>query len=373
MLTRYRNATALATVIVIQIILLGVQVRRDDGMTMLRAWTVGAVSPVTKTLHGGFSFVSGLWGRYVWLMGAQQENERLERELTEARMEATRLERELERFTRLEKLVDYRKTIPSETLVAEVIGGGAKVHSREIILDRGREADVLPGMAVITADGVVGRVEASYRGSAFVELISDPDAAVGVILGRSRVRGVLKGRGGRECFLDHVLAEVDVRIGEIVYTSGEDRIYPKGFPVGEVARTEDGGDLQGIYVTPFAALDRLDEVLVVRAGVHQELPERPLPQPSELLLQPPGEISQGPRAPEETGDVAASTSRTDADRLLERYRGIVAARGVPLGENRLGVPPPDFNADPNAPGAEDLAETPAEPEPAAPEPEPNQR
>lgn len=351
MLTRYRNVTALATVIVLQVILLGVQVRRDDGMTMLRAWTVGAVTPVAKAFHGSFDFVSGLWGRYVWLIDARQENERLARELDEARMEAVRLERELERFERLQKLVDYRETLASETIVAEVIGGGAKLHSREIILDRGRESGVLPGMAVITADGVVGRVEASYRGSGFVELISDPDAAVGVILGRSRVRGVLKGRGAKECFLDHVLAEVDVRVGETVYTSGEDRIYPKGLPVGEVIRTEDGGDLQGIYVAPFAALDRLDEVLVVSLGVHQPLPLEPAPQPSERLLEPPSELSHAPRRPAETGDVATATSRTDADRVLERYRAIVAARGAPLGEARAGTPPPDFTIDPSAPPA----------------------
>ena len=63
---RYRNVATLIVVIVAQLILLGYQVRRGDDMTLLRAWIVGAVTPVNKLFHGGFGTVSDVWTGYVW-------------------------------------------------------------------------------------------------------------------------------------------------------------------------------------------------------------------------------------------------------------------------------------------------------------------
>lgn len=337
---RGRDIAALIAAVVFQLILVGYQVRRDDDMTLLRAWTVGAVTPVNKTLHGGFSFVSDFWSNYVWLVGARDENERMESELDRLRMENEELQRKLEQTARREDLIAYQKRSPSQSLTAEVIGGGAGSSAREILLDQGRGDGVRPGMPVVTADGIVGKVEASYPSSSLVLLINDVDSGAGAVLGDSRVRGVLKGRGGDECLLDYVAPEVEVREGETVYTSGDDRVYPKGLPIGRVVRLEPGSDFQEIWVEPFARLDRLDDVLVLTSPVHEALPEPSRPQlPSSLLPLP---SLDDPPAP---GVLAppADPSLTDADRLKQRYRAIAESQNVELGRTNPNGRTPDFN------------------------------
>jgi len=233
--------------------------------------------------------------------------------------------------------------------LADVIGGGASSTSKEILINKGRQDNVLPGMAVLTADGIVGRIQASYPNAALVLLIPDPDSGVGVLLGGSRVRGVLKGRGKQECLLDYVDHEVQVEVGETVYTSGDDRIYPKGLRVGEVMKLAMGPDFQEIYVRPYAELDRLDEVLVVVAGVHEPLPP-PRPQVSQSLLPlPPPDgpapdgRAVGPPAPLEIREARSPGMVTEADRVLDRYRSVADAYGVRLGENERYTRAPDFN------------------------------
>ena len=354
---RRRDIAVLITVVVLQLILLGYQVRRDDDMTLLRAWSVGAVSPVNKLLHSGFSSVSDVWNHYFWLVGAQRENEDLQAELDRLRLENDDLRRDVQRFGREQDLVEFQERIASETVLAEVIGGGANPQSREIILSLGRRAGVKPGMALLTAKGIVGKVQASYPGSALALLINDPESGVGVVLGESRVRGVMKGQGAGGLLIDYVAHEVPVSIGETIYTSGDDRVFPKGLRVGRVTRLEDGTDFREIYVEPFAALDRLDEVMVITAGVHEDLPPRRRPQISETLLPAPAEeepelIEDEPGVPtpaptledgEKMDPNEPDPTLTDADRLKQRYRAVADAQDVTIGHSNPSGATPDFN------------------------------
>lgn len=341
---RRRDIAALVAVVVLQLVLLGYQVRRDDDVTLLRAWSVGAVSPVNKLLHAVVGSSAGFWNRYVWLVGAQDENERMRAELERLRLENEDLRREVEQLGRVESLAAYQRRLASETVSAEVIGGGAGTRSREIILNRGRRDGIRPGAAVVVADGVVGKVQAAYPGSALVLLITDPDAGIGAILGDSRVRGIGKGLGESEIRVDYVAHEVKVRESETVYTSGDDRVFPKGLRIGGVTRIERGADFHEIYVEPFAKLDRLDQVLVVTAGVHEPLPPRRRRQVSETLLAPPLEDELAPAAPHGVEPDDEDPMLTDADRLKMRYRGVAAAQDVEIGEMNPGGRTPDFNA-----------------------------
>ena len=109
-------------------------------------------------------------------------------------------------------------------------------------------------------------------------LITDPTFAAGVVSQKNRVHGTLKGQGHAECLVDYVQNEERVDIGEWFYTSGDDRIFPKGFPVGQVARCQ-RQNVQRNYVMPSGIQGGVEEVLIVLQGVHQEIPDGEIASP----------------------------------------------------------------------------------------------
>ena len=358
---RYRNVSVLVAVLFLQFTLLGYQVKRNDDVRILRVWTVAAITPIEIALNSVSSFVATAWQDYVWLVGVREQNRQLRERVSRLKLENQEFRRALTRLGRETEIADFQKQILSESIRAETIGRGSNPNSKEIFLDKGSRHGVKPGMAVITPDGIAGNVQAAYGGASLARLISDVEAGVGIVLEGSRARGVMKGTGSRECRIDYIGEEIAVQVGEQVFTSGDDRIYPKGLAVGEVSRLEEGTEFQRIYVRPFAALDRLDEVLILTAGIHEELPEIPRPQAPEYLMPAPpparseagsGELSvngiessrqQNPAAEGAEARRKRPAPMTDADRLKERYRAIGAAQGHRFGEGQPGTPPPDFN------------------------------
>ena len=150
--------------------------------------------------------------------------------------------------------------------------------------------------------------------------------------------------GDRDCELNYINTDVPVRIGETVYSSGADRIFPKGLPIGEVVQHDRTETAQTILVRPFAKLDRLDEVLVVTEGMHQALPQRREAQQQPGVLLPAPTLSgEEPATAEVLDSATLDVNITDADRIRRRYQRIGDAQGHVFGEGLPGSRPPDFN------------------------------
>ncbi len=358
-IARYRNASILIAALFLQFVLLGYQVKTGHDARLMRVWTAALIAPIEKVLNSGTGVFGSLWNEYVWLWNTREENDRLKAYNENLQLENQQLRRAVTRFSREEDVLAYQNEIPSQTVLAQVTGVGSNPNAREVRVDKGSRDGVKSGMAVITPDGVVGKVQAAYGGESLVLLISDVDSGVGVVLKHSRSRGVLKGTGGRECRLEYIDTEVEIAVGETVYTSGEDRVFLKGLPVGEVTRIGPDSDYREIWVRPFAALGRLEEALIVTVGVHGELPRFAAPQPPAVLMpMPPADSSEPSTLSEglerrpgsetdgasgETGSDGQMTSLTEADALLERYRSLGKLQRHRFGEGGLQTPPPDFN------------------------------
>jgi hypothetical protein len=176
--------------------------------------------------------------------------------------------------------------------------------------------------------------------------ITDPTFAAGVISQKNRVHGTLKGQGHAECLVDYVQNEERVDVGEWFYTSGDDRIFPKGFPVGQVAAVQNGKTFKEIYVTPSGMQGGAEEVLIVLQGVHQEVPAGELAAPGYRIQPlPPEAVSQTPQGAPEPGTLA-----TDADRLRAIYKQAGADQKHVFGEGVPGSKPPDFSKIPSVHG-----------------------
>jgi rod shape-determining protein MreC len=132
-------------------------------------------------------------------------------------------------------------------------------------------------MAVITADGIVGKVREVYPKSAQVLAINDQTSGAGVILETTRIRGILRGNAIGQPQIVGILADQRIQPGEKVLTAGGDQIFPRGLPVGvveKVVRDPDRDSFIDVIVKPAAHLDRLDEVLVITSTLPRLSPEQ---------------------------------------------------------------------------------------------------
>jgi rod shape-determining protein MreC len=253
----------------------------------------------------------------------------------------------------------FQARSPSKTLAARIIGNGTGANSKAVFVDRGSGSGVEAGMAVVTPDGIVGKVVAAYPTASLVLLITDANFAAGVISQKNRVHGTLKGQGhDGSVLVDYIQNEEKIDSGEWFYTSGDDRIFPKGFPVGQVTAVRNGRTVKEVYVTPSGFQNGLEEVLVVLDAVHQEIPDVQMASAAYRLLQAPPQASD-PAVP---GFPQQSTVATEADKLKEQYRQVGVAEKHIFGEGVPGSPPPDFTKM-GPPRVADAAANPASPKP----------
>jgi rod shape-determining protein MreC len=267
LITRYRNVTILVAVLFAQVFGLAVQVKRNtenESSRLIRVWTVSAVTPLEKGIVWFQSGLGNLWHSYIYLRGVRQENRDLKAEIERLRLEQVRLSGDAEQAQRLQALLGFKEQFISKTVAAQVIGSSGSEQSRSIYIDKGTSNGIDKGMAVMTADGIVGKVLRADISSALVLLINDQSSGVGAILEKTRLQGIVKGTPAGEVVLEKVMSDEQVPAGERVLTSGGDQIFPKGLPIGTVKKTTTGPEMfLNIRVRPAADLSKLEEVLVI--------------------------------------------------------------------------------------------------------------
>ena len=262
---RYRNVTFLAAAIFIQILGLAMQVKRateNQSSRLIRVWAVTAVTPLEKGIVRLQTGSSELWHNYFYLRGVRQENRDLRQQIEQLQLEQVRLKQDADQARRLQALLGFKEQYIAKTTAAQVIGSSGSEQSRIVYLDKGSRDGIDQGMPVISADGVVGKVLTVFKTTSTVLLINDQQSGVGAILEQSRLQGVLKGKVTGELVIDKIMPDEQVKAGDRVLTSGGDQIFPKGLPLGTVARTTKGEFLQ-LTVKPAAVLSHLEEVLVI--------------------------------------------------------------------------------------------------------------
>jgi rod shape-determining protein MreC len=267
-LSRHRNLIVLLGVLFLQALGLAVQVKRGgpeaQDTRLIRVWVVGALAPFERGLIWAQSSSGNVWHNYFYLRGVRAENRDLKQQIEQMRLEQVRLNEDAAQAHRLQNLLAFKEQFVSKTVAAQVIGSSGTDSSRVIYIDKGENAGIARDMAVITADGIVGKILLVYPSVSQVLLINDQSSGVGAILEKSRLQGVLRGAATGEVDLEHIMKDEDVSPGERVLTSGGDQIFPKGLPVGIVARVDKGKDIfLNVKIKPAASLSKLEEVLVL--------------------------------------------------------------------------------------------------------------
>ena len=260
---RHRPFLVLLAVLVTQLLLISFQITRSNKVRLIQVWAVTVFDPFERAVHGVMDASAEAWRTYRGLWQAQQENRQLQVELVTARSRIQELTEQAAEAKRLRQLLDFKQRLPFQTLAAEVIAASPGESSKAIYIDKGSNAGLRTDLAVITPAGVVGKILAVFPYSSQVLLITDPASGAGCMLQRSRAQGILKGGPANLCAVQYVPNEENVEVEDAVITSGLDRIFPKGLPVGTVIKTQPGDVYREVVVKPSAPLDHLEAVLVV--------------------------------------------------------------------------------------------------------------
>jgi rod shape-determining protein MreC len=260
----------LGALVLAHLVVISRQVERGGG-TLLGQTVFAVLSPIQRIVGASVNAVAGTWRGYIDLRHIWRENQDLKGRVASLEMELMRQREVLREAERLREIADVKPVLPFETVVAQVVATEGTPWYRTVTLNRGTGDGVTLDAPVISATGVVGRVVAVGPGAAKVQLILDHEAGLGVRIERSRITAVVSGQAGFANEVGNLLQMkfvpvlADVVEGDVVVTSGLDRMFPKGLMVGRVHSVKTGGGLfKEILVAPSARFERLEELMIVR-------------------------------------------------------------------------------------------------------------
>src|SRR5260370_10094472 len=194
---RYRNVSIVEAAIFLQIVGLAVQVKRqteNKSSRLIRVWAVTTVTPLEKGIVRLQTGATGIWRNYVYLRGVRQQNRELQQQIQQLQLDQVRLKQDAEQAHRLQSLLGFKEQFIAQTTAAQVIGSSGSEQSRIVYLDKGSKQGIATDMAVISGEGVVGKIIRGFSNPSQVLLISDTSTVVGALLQQSRLQGILKGK-----------------------------------------------------------------------------------------------------------------------------------------------------------------------------------
>lgn len=257
-----------------------------SGQRVIRVWTQAAAdfvqSPVTTVSAG----VTGYFSSIANLRSAQSENDQLKKENEELKLQIESSKGLTEENQRLKALLDFKEQSKMVVLPARIIGRDPSVWFDSSIVDRGSLDGVKLNMPIVANGALVGRVTAVSPLTAQVDLITRDKSGLGAVIGEigaSTVLGVVSGTSKRDLLeMKYVSGSTDVQVGQSVFTTGQDGIYPPGIKVGEIVQIVSGSATtpHQIFIQPSAKLGSIQEVGVL-------LYEPPQRTPFEKQLNPP--------------------------------------------------------------------------------------
>lgn len=283
-LKEYRFYIILFSFVLIPVIAIDTSTRAPRNYRFYDRIIVTLTSPIQMVISWSLEQVSSGFHNYIYLWHTRQDNLALLEENRKLLNSIGNLREAQQENVRLRKLLKFEEKFNLTTIVARVIAKDVSTEFRTIRINRGESSGVQKNMAVVTDEGIVGRILRTTRRTSDVVTILDLLSAVDAIDERSRARGVVEGLTEELCQLRYTLRTDDILPGDILVSSPLGGIFPKGVPVGIVSKVnrKPFGITQEVEVRPSVDFSKLEEVLVILKSESDPLVTENPPVPVEV-------------------------------------------------------------------------------------------
>lgn len=243
-------------------------------------WFSATVQTISYPFQASFHFfkkhISRAWNHYIWLIDAQEENQRLWDRVWELEEENAEGREIRLAYERMRRLLEFKKKDPNIKVFAEVIVEIKKPFFRLLIINKGSDDGIRPNYAVVSPLGIIGKIQSVTGCQSVVQLITDSRSQFSVLIQRTRTKAMLYGSLDGTLTIRRIPRRLEIFKDDMVVTSGLAGIFPKGFPVGKVARIdkENYGLFQSVTLEPSVEISKIEEVAVILRNVesiHQPL------------------------------------------------------------------------------------------------------
>ena len=241
----------------------------DSGQRVIRVWTQTIADFVQSPVTTISTSVSGYFGSIANLRSAQSENDSLKQKIQELQVEIKQKDDLADENARLKNLLGLKQQSKINVLPARIIGRDPSIWFDSSIIDKGSLDGVKLNMPVVTDGGLVGRVTAVGPLTSQVDMVTRDKSGVGGVIGEigvSNALGVVSGTSKKDIVeMRYVAGSFDVQPGQVVYTTGQDGIYPPGLKIGEIVEVVSGSATtpHRIFIRPSAGLTSMQEVAVL--------------------------------------------------------------------------------------------------------------
>ena len=240
-----------------------------SGQRIIRVWSQAVAdfvqSPVTTVSSGVGNYFSSISN----LRSAQTDNDLLKQRVQELELEIRGKDDLAAENDRLRGLLNLKENSKYKVLTARIIGRDPSVWFDSSIINRGSLDGVKLNMPVVSDGGLIGRVTAVGPLTAQFDLITRDKSGVGGVVGEigsSNILGVVAGTSKQDLVeMRYVSGSAEVQPGQMVYTTGQDGIYPAGLKIGEIVEVRSGSATvpHQIYIRPSAGINTIKEVGVL--------------------------------------------------------------------------------------------------------------
>jgi len=262
---KYQSIVVAAILLIASLTILSYSAVRLSETGLLRKMVLETAAPIENAINTSLKSLHDAWKRYLFLVGLENENRQLRRDKALLSEQLNHYREGYLEGIRLQKLLALKDGFPYRTVAARVIDSDRTSLFKTLLINKGTSEGLRVGLAVLSDQGVVGRIiETSWHASRVLLLI-DENSNIDALIQRSRAQGILQGAGAAGGNLKYISRTEEVLTGDVVLSSGLAGVFPKGLLLGTVTNVsrKEGGLFQRVDVAPAVDFGKLEEVMAV--------------------------------------------------------------------------------------------------------------